>query len=325
MMTMELILDGSKSLKAYSRLKIIDMQNSVDTKDDSIMNEIKIIASTCNMARFQIRKDGSFKTSNDFTTLIKRLSVFGSEVNLMTEIKKLPPKKYSIIAVCVTKNGADWMYYNMILRRIVNSDDMPKMLGKTIKENHRKISIYDTKMENLVRVLVNPEHTWIISDLHFDHDKVIQYCNRPFADVDEMNETMLENWNKTIKSNDSVFFLGDLVNGLNARSANWWLDKLNGRISFIRGNHDTGSIQSDNVIVYGGPIMADCDSTQVLLSHYPYRPKVWDGWLVHGHMHNSNSDLYPYINHKFKTANVSVEHLNYTPKLMSELLADINT
>ena len=224
-MTIELILDDSKELKNISRLKIIDVNNSDELLNDgiegySIMNKIKDIASACNMDRFQIRKDGMFKASDDFTSLIEYLTVFGDKVNIMDGVKKLQPKRYSIIAVCVTKNGVDWMYYNMILRRIVNADEMSNILGKTMKENRRKIRIYDTRMEKIIRMPVDPDHTWIISDLHFDHDEVIQYCNRPFTNVDEMNETILENWNKTIKKNDSVFFLGDLVTGHDARPAN---------------------------------------------------------------------------------------------------------
>ena len=47
------------------------------------------------------------------------------------------------------------------------------------------------------------------SDHHFFHANVIRYCNRPFGSVQEMNEALILNWNKTVTNDDIVYHLGD--------------------------------------------------------------------------------------------------------------------
>ena len=51
---------------------------------------------------------------------------------------------------------------------------------------------------------------YYISDLHFGHKNVLKFDNRPFDSVEEMNQTILDNWNNTIKNNDDVYLLGDI-------------------------------------------------------------------------------------------------------------------
>jgi len=50
---------------------------------------------------------------------------------------------------------------------------------------------------------------WFISDTHFSHSNIIRYTGRPFQSVKEMDERLIENWNALVKSQDTVFFLGD--------------------------------------------------------------------------------------------------------------------
>ena len=79
---------------------------------------------------------------------------------------------------------------------------------------------------------------YFTSDSHFNHRNIIQYCNRPFASVEEMNKTLIENWNSVVSEEDTVYVLGDFILG-NADTVPLILDKLNGTIILVRGNHDT--------------------------------------------------------------------------------------
>lgn len=79
--------------------------------------------------------------------------------------------------------------------------------------------------------------TWFISDLHFGHRNICRYSNRPFSSIEEMNEVLIQNWNRCVKPSDEIWHLGDFAFG----SINFTkkiLESLNGRINLIYGNHD---------------------------------------------------------------------------------------
>lgn len=75
------------------------------------------------------------------------------------------------------------------------------------------------------------------SDTHFCHSKIIEFANRPFTSVQEMNEVLVWNWNEVVPKDGIVFHLGDLCFGT---SEQWLqiLSRLNGNIHLILGNHD---------------------------------------------------------------------------------------
>ncbi len=174
---------------------------------------------------------------------------------------------------------------------------------------------------------------FVISDNHFDHANIIKHCKRPFRNSAEMNQHMLEKWNKTVGRNDSVLYLGDMSNGKRSngkkcRPADYWLSKLNGRVIFIKGytikengarvQHDTISRQKD---VYD-KLIVKYNNEELLLVHDPAEvPKSWNGWAICGHHHNNRPVEFPLVNKKLKRFNVSVELLDYTPIELDELLS----
>ena len=62
---------------------------------------------------------------------------------------------------------------------------------------------------------------WFSADLHFGHANIIRYCDRPFADVDEMNWRLVRRWNATVAPTDEVWVLGDVAMGRLDDSLPW--------------------------------------------------------------------------------------------------------
>lgn len=52
---------------------------------------------------------------------------------------------------------------------------------------------------------------WFIGDTHFNHTNIIQYCDRPFTNVEEMNDYIIQQWNSVVGKNDTVYHLGDFA------------------------------------------------------------------------------------------------------------------
>jgi len=79
---------------------------------------------------------------------------------------------------------------------------------------------------------------FFIADTHWNHSNIIQYCNRPFSNVEEMNKTMIDKWNAKVKTDDIVYHLGDFGFG-DIRSI---IKQLNGKIILIVGSHDKNAV-----------------------------------------------------------------------------------
>jgi len=132
------------------------------------------------------------------------------------------------------------------------------------------------------------------SDHHFGHKGVIKHSNRPFQSVEEMNEIMIQRWNKKVKRNDIVYHLGDI--GLT--SSNKLIpiiDRLNGLIHLIKGNHDNFNQDCASRLEwikdYYELKLPDPDSTNnqlLVLMHYPlmtWKGKYSGSYHLFGHSH----------------------------------------
>lgn len=93
-------------------------------------------------------------------------------------------------------------------------------------------------MEKLNIKLGLGQNLFFTSDLHFGHRNVINFCNRPFTDIKDMSEKLIENWNAVVTNNDIVFVLGDTFWFNDSRTIKKVLEQLNGKeIYILPGNH----------------------------------------------------------------------------------------
>jgi len=133
------------------------------------------------------------------------------------------------------------------------------------------------------------------SDHHFFHKNIIKYENRPFQNLDEMHEYYIQEWNDTVKSNDTIYYLGDLTcNQNNLLEIKHLISKLNGHIHFIRGNHDHKKIHQCNLASVQDYKCIKINGQNIVLFHYPIASwrKMGNGsWHLFGHCHGNYQNL----------------------------------
>lgn len=152
---------------------------------------------------------------------------------------------------------------------------------------------------------------WLVSDTHFWHSNIIQYCNRPFKNAEEMNEELIKRWNAVVGSNDIVHHLGDFCFGKKENIASI-LPRLNGKIDLVLGNHDHHKIgfyyEAGFHRVYDKPIVL---RNFYILSHAPLEWVSNNGVYANFYGHVHDSQVYNTVT--ARSCCVCVERWNYTP------------
>lgn len=133
------------------------------------------------------------------------------------------------------------------------------------------------------------------SDLHLGHINAISLCDRPFSDVQEMNERLIENINNTVNENDTLYILGDVSFRNKADDTAEILRRIHCKnLYLVKGNHDK------DLSKYGiFKEIADYKEIRVpqkhklVLFHYPITD--WSGMYrgsvhLHGHIHSRGKD-----------------------------------
>jgi len=169
---------------------------------------------------------------------------------------------------------------------------------------------------------------FVISDTHFFHRNILTFKNkndeliRPgFSSVEEMNEKIIDNWNKTVNDEDVIYHLGDFTFGSNNRIKDV-APRLKGRKRLLLGNHD---YQPKDYQPYFDKIFSfiqfgrDMFKRPVVLCHFPLHTSAFDyrvgneGLNIHGHLHKNLTGLSEHVN-------VCVEHTNYSPVSIEDIV-----
>lgn len=149
-------------------------------------------------------------------------------------------------------------------------------------------------------------NTWLISDTHFGHSNILTFTPpRPFKDISEHDQTLIDNWNAVVKPGDKIYHLGD-VGFKNATYLGRILSCLNGEKVLIKGNHD--QLKLSQYHLYFKDIRAYHQLDRILLAHIPVHPDSLGRWKgqVHGHTHFRCLADKRYMN-------ISVEQTGYAP------------
>lgn len=161
------------------------------------------------------------------------------------------------------------------------------------------------------------------SDLHIHHTNIIKYCQRPFNSVEEMDNTIINNWNLVVAQDDSVWVLGDFTMSNDKIFINRTLSRLNGNKYLVTGNHDSSACKSSVSWKEVHELThISVERETLVLCHYSMR--VWykshhGAWHLYGHSHGS---LPEENNLSF---DVGVDAWNYTPvsfKQIAKKMAD---
>lgn len=181
-----------------------------------------------------------------------------------------------------------------------------------------------------------------ISDLHFGHANILTFDRRPYADVEQMENALVANWNGAVDSTDTTYILGDFC--WSPKDHEWCrlLDLLQGNKVLVRGNHDLK--QMSTILKNKFADIKDykeitCEQRHVIMCHYPimmykgnYDPKTY---MLCGHVHITHENEYlvkwrteirQNRNHSFDSygniynVGCMLPYMNYTPRTLDEII-----
>jgi len=311
-----------RTCKPYDRSQKYRFHCSIgkyDPRDNAKFDQLSDYAETkCSLEAFKQSEVSLFSTLFNFV----RRYVFGTG-----EEEYLAINQHLLRITILGRRSRIQAEYDLALKRILSRREaLNRYWWRKTIEKLRDLQSTPLTQEPLP---ISDKSAYFIGDTHFDHKNIIRYCGRRFANVTEMNEVIKNNWNSTVRDDETVYFLGDWTFGWGHKPAGYWKKQLNGIIVSIRGSHDRGQsgirfhdfkelhVNGYDLLLIHNPNPHDRHQTQ------EQRQKLenWHGWIIHGHVHNNKLDTYPFISGEQKTINVSAEVVNYRPVSLSYLLS----
>lgn len=160
--------------------------------------------------------------------------------------------------------------------------------------------------------------TFIISDTHFSHANIIRYCNRPYTNVEAMNDDMIMKWNSIISPEDRVIHNGDFSFAKDGDIDIF--NNLNGRKILVKGNHDKRIMKFEWESIHD-ILEFTLNDKRVIMCHYPLESwnHMFHGSIhLYGHVHDKSM---PIIKNRY---NICVEMTDYSPVNLDYFMKEVN-
>ncbi|MBQ3702497.1 MAG: fructose-bisphosphatase class III [Oscillospiraceae bacterium] len=166
---------------------------------------------------------------------------------------------------------------------------------------------------------------FFIADPHFGHENVLRLCNRPFETIEQMNETLIQNWNHRVTGSDNIYIIGDMF--FRCEDPEAILRRLHGKKHLIVGNHDSSWMGKIRVEKYFKSVelmaITSTGTHAVTLCHYPLLSwkHARTSYMIHGHIHvNTDMDFWPLLLVRENVLNAGVDLNNFQPVTLEELI-----
>lgn len=163
-----------------------------------------------------------------------------------------------------------------------------------------------------------------IGDLHLGHRNMAS--RRKFQDEFYHDEFIIDQWNRVVNKKDVTYILGDIT--METDKHYYRLDALRGRKYVILGNHDDRRNVPELMRYVDGIAGMINYKGNIILTHCPIHPcelQYRYTYNIHGHVHENyvmrpQPDAPNGLVRDERYINVSAEVINYTPKLLTELI-----
>lgn len=158
---------------------------------------------------------------------------------------------------------------------------------------------------------------WLTADTHFNHKKLIEYCDRP----EDYEERILRGFQE-IHHSDLLIHLGDICVGGDAQVHDDIIKKIPCRKWLVRGNHDH---KTNNWYLRNGwdfvatAFESDLFGKRVLFTHAPRFQSVEYDCNIHGHMHRNTWEMSEPTYHRC----ISLEERDYCLTDLEKILSGI--
>lgn len=162
---------------------------------------------------------------------------------------------------------------------------------------------------------------WFTADTHFNHPNIIDYCDRPFKDSQDMDKKLMHNWNERVKPDDTIIVVGDFRFNGNDENSRWsevytldyLKEHLNGTIILIRGNHDSNNQVKTKI----KSLTIELGGYDMFMIHNPEDYNRYCNVNIVGHVHGLWKSK---VVDNGVLVNVGVDVWNYRPVSMRELI-----